>query len=49
MPSSSAARMMSVPFGTLTWKPSMVRVTRSTGVWAGVVAWTVMAPPSSAP
>ena len=30
MPSSSAARMISVPLGTLISKPSMVRVTRST-------------------
>ena len=29
MPSSSAARITRVPLGTLTWKPSMVRVTRS--------------------
>ncbi len=30
IPSSSAARMIIVPFGTLTWKPSMVSVTIST-------------------
>ena len=28
-PMRSAARMISVPFGTLTWTPSIVRVTRS--------------------
>ncbi len=31
MPSSSAARMISVPFGTLTGSPSMVSVTWSGG------------------
>ena len=29
VPTISAARMISVPFGTLTWVPSMVSVTRS--------------------
>ena len=35
MPSSSAARMTSVPLGTATSKPSMVRVTRSVGTVVG--------------
>ena len=37
MPSSSAARMTSVPLGTATSKPSMVRVTRSVGTVSAVL------------
>lgn len=37
IPSSSAARMISVPLGTLTWKPSMVRLTMSTTGCSGCV------------
>ncbi len=48
MPSSSAARMIKVPFGTLTWKPSTVRVTMSTGCSTGPagVVCTVMPYPT---